>query len=94
MLAAHCAPHVFVQDLVVLAALQADRERVYRAAVLDRHAASVLTDANSGLALEEIRSSPRVWPIMTYILLSAFVQAKPIYFFRLFCWCNRRGIVF
>jgi alpha-galactosidase len=46
---------VFVQDLVVRAALQADRERVYRAAVLDRHAASVL---------------------------------------RLFCWCNRRGIVF
>ena len=42
-LAAHCAPHVFVQDLVVRAALDGDRERVYRAAVLDRHAASVLT---------------------------------------------------
>jgi len=37
-LAAHCAPHVFVQDLVVRAALEGDRERVYRAAVLDRHA--------------------------------------------------------
>ncbi len=48
-LAAHCAPHVFVQDLVVRAALEGDRERVYRAAVLDRHAASVLT-------LREIRA--------------------------------------
>jgi alpha-galactosidase len=42
-LAAHCSPHVFVQDLAVRAALDGDRERVYRAAVLDRHAASVLT---------------------------------------------------
>lgn len=42
-LAAHCAPHVFVQDLVVRAALDGDRERVYRAAILDRHAAAVLT---------------------------------------------------
>ena len=48
-LAAHCAPHVFVQDLVVRAALDGDRERVYRAAVLDRHAASVLS-------LKEIRA--------------------------------------
>ena len=48
-LAAHCAPHVFVQDLVVRAALEGDRERVYRAAVLDRHTASVLT-------LHEIRA--------------------------------------
>ena len=48
-LAAHCAPHVFVQDLVVHAALDGDRERVYRAAMLDRHAASVLT-------LKEIRA--------------------------------------
>ena len=48
-LAAHCAPHVFVQDLVVRAALDGDRERVYRAAMLDRHAASVLS-------LREIRS--------------------------------------
>ena len=42
-LAAHCAPHVFVQDLTVRAALDGDRERVYRAAMLDRHAASVLS---------------------------------------------------
>ena len=42
-LAAHCAPHVFVQDLTVRAALEGDREAVYRAAMLDRHAASVLS---------------------------------------------------
>lgn len=42
-LAAHCAPHVFVQELTVRAALEGDRDAVYRAAVLDRHAASVLT---------------------------------------------------
>jgi alpha-galactosidase len=48
-LAAHCAPHVFVQDLVVRAALDGARERVYRAAMLDRHAASVLS-------IQEIRA--------------------------------------
>lgn len=48
-LAAHCAPHVFVQDLTVRAALEGSRERVYRAAVLDRHAGSVLS-------LNEIRA--------------------------------------
>ena len=42
-LAAHCTPHVFVQDLTVRAALDGDRERIYRAALLDRHAASVLS---------------------------------------------------
>ncbi|WP_375450232.1 alpha-glucosidase/alpha-galactosidase [uncultured Devosia sp.] len=42
-LAAHCAPHVFVQDLTVRAALEGNRDRVYRAAMLDRHAPSVLT---------------------------------------------------
>ena len=42
-LAAHCSPHVFVQDLTVRAALEGDREAVYRAAMLDRHASSVLT---------------------------------------------------
>jgi alpha-galactosidase len=42
-LAAHCAPHVFVQDLTVRAALKGSRPRVYRAAVLDRHAGSVLS---------------------------------------------------
>ena len=42
-LAAHCSPHVFVQDLTVRAALEGDRDAVYRAAMLDRHASSVLT---------------------------------------------------
>jgi len=42
-LAAHCAPHVFVQDLTVRAALEGSRDRVYRAVMLDRHAASVLS---------------------------------------------------
>jgi alpha-galactosidase len=48
-LAAHCAPHVFVQDLTVRAALEGDRDAVYRAAMLDRHTASVLS-------LRQIRS--------------------------------------
>ena len=42
-LAGYCAPHVFVQDLTVKAALEGDRERVHRAAVLDRNTASVLS---------------------------------------------------
>ena len=48
-LAAHCAPHTFVQDLTVQAALEGDRDLVYRAATLDRHTASVLS-------LKEIRA--------------------------------------
>src|SRR5262249_40678461 len=62
-LAAHCAPHVFVQDLTVRAALEGSRERVYRAAVLDRHAASVLS-------LKEIRA-------MTDELIEAHGMAMP-----------------
>jgi alpha-galactosidase len=42
-LAAHCAPHTFVQELTVRGALEGDRDSIYRAAVHDRHAASVLT---------------------------------------------------
>ena len=42
-LAGYCAPHVFVQDLTVKAALEGDVERVNRAAVLDRNTASVLS---------------------------------------------------
>jgi alpha-galactosidase len=68
-LAAHCAPHVFVQHLTVRAALEGDRESVYQACVLDRHAASVLTlkqiramadeliDAHGGSMPEGIRRS-------------------------------------
>ena len=39
----YCAPHVFVQDLTVKAALEGNRDRVHRAALLDRHATSVLS---------------------------------------------------
>ncbi len=53
-LAAHCAPHVFVQDLVVRAALDGDRERVYRAAVLDRHAGAVLTFSQIRAMVDEL----------------------------------------
>ena len=42
-LPAYCAPHVFVQDLTVKAALEGNRDRVHRAALLDRHATSVLS---------------------------------------------------
>ena len=53
-LAAHCAPHVFVQDLTVRAALEGSRERVYRAAVLDRHAGSVLSLAEIRAMVDEL----------------------------------------
>jgi alpha-galactosidase len=42
-LAAHCTPHVFVQGLTVDAALTGDRDLLYRAALVDRNAASVLS---------------------------------------------------
>lgn len=48
-LAGYCAPHVFVQDLTVKAALEGDRDQVLRAAALDRNTASVLS-------IREIRS--------------------------------------
>lgn len=63
-LAAHCAPHVFVQDLAVRAALEGNREYVYQAAVLDRHAASLLS-------LSEIRS-------MVDELIDAHGDALPV----------------
>ena len=53
-LAAHCAPHVFVQELVVRAALDHDRDRVYRAAMLDRHAASTLSIAEIRAMVDEL----------------------------------------
>ena len=53
-LAAHCAPHVFVQELTVRAALEGDRDAVYRAAMLDRHAASVLTLADIRAMTDEL----------------------------------------
>lgn len=48
-LAAHCTPHVAVQDLTVRAVLEGRRDHIYHAAMLDRHATSVLS-------LEEIRA--------------------------------------
>jgi alpha-galactosidase len=42
-LAATCAPHTAVQNLTVRAALEGKREHVYHAAMLDRHAPSVLS---------------------------------------------------
>ena len=42
-LAATCAPHTAVQSLAVGAALEGKREHVYHAAMLDRHAGSVLS---------------------------------------------------
>lgn len=48
-LAAYCLPHVTVQNITVRAALEGDRDYVHQAAMLDRHAASVLS-------LEEIRA--------------------------------------
>jgi len=48
-LAAHCEPHVAVQDLTVRAALEGRQDHVYHAAMLDRHASSVLS-------LEEIQA--------------------------------------
>lgn len=42
-LAALCAPHTAVQDLTVRAALEGEREHVHHAAMLDRHAPSLLS---------------------------------------------------
>ncbi|HEX2182720.1 MAG TPA: alpha-glucosidase/alpha-galactosidase [Rubrobacteraceae bacterium] len=42
-LAANCTPHVAVQDLTVRAALEGNRDHVYHAAMLDRHASSLLS---------------------------------------------------
>lgn len=53
-LAAHCAPHVFVQELTVRAALDRDPARVYRAAMLDRHAASALSIAEIRAMVDEL----------------------------------------
>ena len=53
-LAAHCAQHVFVQELVVRAALDGDRARVYRAALLDRLAPSVLSISEVRAMVDEL----------------------------------------
>jgi alpha-galactosidase len=63
-LAGHCAAHVWGQELVVRAALDGDRDAVYRAAFLDRNAASVLS-------LAEIRA-------MVDELIAAHGEAMPV----------------
>jgi alpha-galactosidase len=56
-LAATCSPHTAVQDLTVRAALEGRREHVYHAAMLDRHAPSVLSlDEISALVDDLIRA--------------------------------------
>ena len=62
-LAATCMPHVWVQDLVVRAALEGKREHVYHAVALDRLAPTVLS-------LDEMRA-------MTTELLEAHGDAMP-----------------
>lgn len=53
-LAGYCAPHVYVQDLTVKAALTGDRDRVHRAALLDRHTASALSIKDIRAMVEEL----------------------------------------
>lgn len=53
-LAGYCAPHVYVQDLTVKAALEGNRDRVHRAALLDRHATSVLSIAEIRAMVDEL----------------------------------------
>jgi alpha-galactosidase len=53
-LAAHCAPHAAVQDLTVRAALEGNRGHVYHAAMLDRHASSVLSLDEIALVVDEL----------------------------------------
>ena len=67
--AATCAPHTAVQNLTVRAALEGKREHVYHAAMLDRHAPTILSldeiaamvdeliDAHSDALPEGIRTS-------------------------------------
>ncbi|MDP9353271.1 MAG: alpha-glucosidase/alpha-galactosidase [Chloroflexota bacterium] len=63
-LAATCIPHIFVQDLIVRAALEGNCEHVHHAVLLDRHAPSVLS-------LEEMHA-------MTEELLDAHGDAMPL----------------
>ncbi len=53
-LAATCAPHTAVQNLTVRAALEGKREHVYHAAMVDRHAPSVLSLDEIGAMVDEL----------------------------------------
>ena len=71
-LAGMCLPHIAVQELTVRAALEGNRDHVYHAAMLDRHAPSVLSldeihslvddliDAHGDVLPEEIWSAARL----------------------------------
>jgi alpha-galactosidase len=52
--AATCAPHTAVQNLTVSAALEGRREHVYHAAMLDRHASSVLSLEEIAVVVDEL----------------------------------------
>jgi alpha-galactosidase len=52
--AAACAPHTAVQNLTVRAALEGRREYVYHAAMLDRHAPSVLSLEQIAAVVDEL----------------------------------------
>lgn len=56
-LAATCGPHTAVQNLTVRAALEGEREHVYHAAMLDRHAASVLSMAEIRSLVDDMISA-------------------------------------
>jgi len=52
--AATCAPHTAVQGLTVSAALEGRRDHVYHAAMLDRHASSVLSLDEIAVVVDEL----------------------------------------
>lgn len=52
--AATCAPHTHVQNLTVRAALEGRRDHVHHAAMLDRHAPSVLSLDEIGAMVDEL----------------------------------------
>jgi alpha-galactosidase len=61
--AAACAPHTAVQNLTVRAALEGNRDHVYHAAMLDRHAPSMLTlDEIAAMVDELIEAHDDVMP--------------------------------
>jgi alpha-galactosidase len=53
-LAAACTPHTAVQNLTVRAALEGKREHIYHAAMLDRHASSVLSLDEIAAVVDEL----------------------------------------
>lgn len=53
-LAATCQPHTAVQNLTVRAALEGRRDNIYHAAMLDRHAPSVLSMAEIRAMVDEM----------------------------------------